>query len=77
MPKKRYYGKSKGEMMGSSIMPSGQGAFANMFQGSFMKSYPTTAHMTSGSYPDTPRAIDGQISGVVSSLKRNPSDMKF
>lgn len=76
MAKKRYY-MSEGEKMGSAMAPKGQGQFANMFQGSFMKAFPKVAYMTTSAYPDKLRDIDAQISGDVRKAKSIASKTKF
>lgn len=77
MAKKRYYGTSKAEKMGAGMMPASTGAFASMFQGSFMKAFPMNSYMTTGAYPDKLRDIDRQMSGDVNKAKRQASKTKF
>lgn len=68
--KKRYY-------EASSMMPSGQGQFANMPQASFMKEFPMNTYMTTSAYPDKLRDIDKQMSMDVMKAKKNASKTKY
>ena len=76
MAKKRYY-KSEAEKMGSDMMPSGKGEFANMPTASFVKYFPKNVYMTSPEYPDSLKDIDKQISGDVTKAKKQSSKTKF
>ena len=67
MAKKRYYKSKK----------MGEGMFANMPQGSFMKAYPKNAYFEPGMYPDKLADIDRQINGDVMKAKRNKSNIKY
>lgn len=71
---KRYY---KSKKMGAGMMPSGQGEFANMPQGSFISFFPKNEYMTTSMYPDDLASIDKQISGDVKKAKANQSKTKW
>lgn len=74
MAKKRYYGMSQ---KGAGMIPSAQGAFANMYQGSFTRTIGSTAYMTTSDYPDTMKDVDLQLSKDIAGAKRQASKTKF
>lgn len=61
----------------SSMMPSSDGQFARMFQGSFEKSYPMTDYLGQGDYPDTLAAIDRDINATISGAKKQAAKRRF
>ena len=68
MAKKKYYS--------GGMIPSSMGAYANMYQGSFMKAFPKNAYMGATDYPDKLSDIDKQINGAVRQATKMKSTLK-
>jgi len=78
MAKKRYYmSKSKGAKKASTMMPSSDGSFARMFQGSFMKTVPKCPYITTSMYPSPLSIIDSENAKFVAKAQKNAAKTKF